>query len=137
MKMKWREGQASRMGWLGIVETPDGRTGIESGDFGIPTPVLFATGSTPAENGNARGGESSLDDKHFFADGHAPDTFFVRVDETTGGVGVSSLNAILLTDQLGRDSNPSCSTDGHAIQTSEKAALLDRKSTRLNSSHRH
>ena len=111
------------MGWLGVVETPNGGTGVTLGSFGISTSNLV-TLSTASENRNTRGSESNLDDKHFFADGHAPDTFFVRVDETTGGVGVSSLNAILLTDQLGRDSNPSCSTDGHAIQTSEKAALF-------------
>ena len=58
---------ASRMGWLGIVETPDGGAGIESGDFGIPTPVLFATGS-PAMEGNARASEGGFDGQGLFAD---------------------------------------------------------------------
>jgi len=66
LKMKWRREQASRMGWLGVVETPDGRAGIESGDFGIPAHVFFATGS-PAMEGNARTSEGSFDGQRLFA----------------------------------------------------------------------
>jgi hypothetical protein len=92
--------EASRMGWLGIVEMPDGRTGIESGDFGIPAHVFFATGS-PAMEGNARTSEGSFDVQRLFADSHTSNTIFVTAHETTGNPGVGLLGAIEGTYQLG------------------------------------
>ena len=61
------ERQASRMGWLGVIETPDGGAGITLGNVGISAHILFPTGS-PAVEGNARASEGSFDSQRLFAD---------------------------------------------------------------------
>lgn len=85
------------MGWLGIVETPDGRTGIESGNVGIPAHVFFATGS-PAVEGNARTSEGSFDGQRLFADMSVGCT---SLHQQAGNPGVDLLGAIDSTYQLG------------------------------------
>jgi hypothetical protein len=115
------------MGWLGVVETPDGSAGVTLGSFGISTSNLVIM-STATEDRNTGCGESRFDDQRFFTD---TDIVFLSNNEETGTPRVSNHFAILLTDEPGLNGDPSLTSDGHTIQTSEKASLVQGEGTSL------
>ena len=110
---------ASRMEWLGVVETPDGRAGITLGNVGIPAHVLFAAGSPSVER-NARASEGSFDSQRLFAD---MGVSFTSYSQKAGNPGVGLLGAIPSTDQLGGDRDQALAADGHAIEPQEDSSL--------------
>ena len=112
--------EVSRMGWLGVIETPDGSTGVPLGSFGIST-TNFVSLSAALENGNARSSEGNFDDERLFTDA---DDVSIPSNEQAGTPRVSNLFTILLANQPGGDSDPSLPTDGHAVYTGEKTSFV-------------
>jgi len=85
------------MGWLGVVEAPDGVTGVPLGTFGISTSNLVIM-STTTKDRNAGSSEGNLDDQRLFTDA---DDVSIPYNEQAGTPRVSNLFTIFLTDQLG------------------------------------
>ncbi len=76
----------SRAGWLGIVETPDGSTGVTLRGFGGATSELTVVNDGNEEkDGNAGFGEGGLNDQLLLANANMA---FVSYDQQAGTVGV-------------------------------------------------
>ena len=64
--MRWKRKKASRAGWLGVVETPDGRAGVSSRNFGITATGLAVEKWNASEQGNTGSGEGGFNDQTLF-----------------------------------------------------------------------
>ncbi len=112
---------ASRVQWLGVIESPDGVSGIPLGLVHVPTDIF---GSTPNQGEGGTGtSEGRLDNQGFFADRHAALIALVSGREATGNPGVGLLGAINGADQLGRDGEAALAADGHAVEPQENPWL--------------
>jgi hypothetical protein len=126
--------EASRAGWLGVVETPDGCTGVSLGSFGIATSELtMVDDGNEQEDGDTGVGQRSFDDQWLLANANIA---FVSFDQQTGSVGVGPLvgglsYSALIADQSGGNGDPSLSPGGHTIQSQDDVFLLSREGTAL------
>ncbi|MDH5639643.1 MAG: putative Ig domain-containing protein, partial [Nitrospira sp.] len=115
---------ASRAGWLGMVETPDGRTGVTLGSFGGTTPEFTMVNDwNEQKDRNAGFGEGGLNDQGFFTDSH-PSRTFISPYETARDLGVGFFSTVRFANQFGLNSYPSLSPDSHAIETQYESALF-------------
>lgn len=69
-------------------------------------------------NGNTGSSQRGFDNQLLFANGTSV------LHERAFNVGIGYVGAIFSADQFGRDGNPSCTTDGHSIDTQHDASLL-------------
>lgn len=69
-------------------------------------------------NGNTGGSQRGFDNQLLFANGTSV------LNERAFNIGIGYVGAIFSADQFGRDGNPSCTTDGHSIDTQHDASLL-------------
>jgi hypothetical protein len=127
MEVGGRGEEALRVGWLSVVKTPDGIAGISLGNLGISAANLVIM-STTTENRNTGSSEGNFDDQRLFTDA---DDVSIPSNEQAGFVGTGFLNAILLTDQPGGDSDPSLTSDGHAVYPGEKTSFVQGEGSSL------
>ena len=134
MEVGGGEEEASRAGWLGIVEMPNGSTGVTLVGFGIATPELATVDHGDIkEGGNAGFGEGGVDNQRFFTDSHPSTSLAVAPYETTSSLGVSTLGSVFYkaheTGQARGDGNTPLSADGHPIQSQDDSVLFQSQST--------
>ena len=111
------------MGWLGIVEAPDGIAGVSLGSFGILTANLVIM-STATEDRNAGSSEGSLDDQRLFANSDVSSILTTSLNQVADSIGIGILGTVPFADQLGVDGDSSFPSDSHAIQSGKDASLL-------------
>ena len=108
------------MGWLGVVETPDGSVGISLGA------VVASTANLPEHsgvNGNTGSSEGSFNNQSFFANSTSV------LHERAFNVGLGGVGATLSTDQVWGDGNPPFATNGHSVDTEHDTDLLQGQQT--------
>jgi hypothetical protein len=120
---------ASRAGWGSFVDAPDGIGGVTPRDLGVAAPDFSFPDGTDRQARNAGINQGGLDNQSFFANLDITSVQSILNDQEARNIGVGSIgygfsNRTSIADQVGSDSNPSLSTDGHAVQSQFDSPLL-------------
>jgi hypothetical protein len=121
------------MGWIGMVEAPDGRAGIPLGTVGAAAAELDIEKKWNVdEYGSARIDERGFDNQWFLADLNGSSSQPGSMDQNTGSDGVGFVLAGPFADQLGVHGKLSSAPDGHAVQSDGDSPLLGGQHSILN-----